>query len=92
MRKYIQAWLARVISSSWLLDFKRRWHELKRIILRRPHLVSVFIRADDPSSYLLLQVLPELTQRYNVSFSYHVVSHRVVSNRQDNMYPEPSLW
>ncbi|MBL4672972.1 MAG: DsbA family protein, partial [Arenicella sp.] len=72
--------------------FKRRWHELKRIILRRPHLVSVFIRADDPYSYLLLQVLPELTQRYNVSFRYHVVSHRVVSNRQDNMYPEPSLW
>jgi 2-hydroxychromene-2-carboxylate isomerase len=52
----------------------------------------VFIRADDPYSYLLLQVLPEFAQRYNVSFSYHVVSHRVVSNRQDNMYPEPSLW
>ncbi len=92
MRKYIQPWLARVISSSLLLGFKRRVHELKRIILRRPHLVSVFIRADDPYSYLLLQVLPELAQRYKVSFRFHVVSHRMVSNRQDNMYPEPSLW
>ncbi|MFQ3243412.1 MAG: 2-hydroxychromene-2-carboxylate isomerase [Arenicella sp.] len=92
MRTYIQPWLARVISSSLLLDFKRRVHELKRIILRRPHLVSVFIRADDPYSYLLLQVLPELAQRYKVSFRYYVVSHRMVLNRQDNMYPEPSLW
>lgn len=92
MKKYIQPWLARVISSSLLLGFKRRVHELKRIILRRTHLVSVFIRADDPYSYLLLQVLPELAQRYKVSFRFHVVSHRMVSNRQDNMYPEPSLW
>jgi len=92
MKNYIQPWLARVLSSSFLLDLKRHFHELKRIALRQPHRVSVFIRVDDPYSYLLLQVLPELTQRYNASFSYHVVSHRVVSDRHDNMYPEPSLW
>lgn len=92
MKNYIQPWLARVLSSSVLLNLKRHFQELKRIALRQPHRVSVFIRADDPYSYLLLQVLPELTQRYDVSFSYHVVSHRMVSDRHDNMYPEPSLW
>jgi len=49
--------------------------------------VSVFVRADDPYSYLLLQVMPELEQRYEVEFSYHVVS-----NLPDLMYPEPELW
>lgn len=87
MKKTIQPWIARAISSQWLLNFKRRFQESKRRILKQPHVVSVFVRVDDPYSYLLLQVMPELQQRYKVSFSCYVVSHL-----QDHMYPESALW
>ncbi len=49
--------------------------------------MHVFLRVNDPYSYLLLQVLPELTARFEVTFRYHTVS-----GLQDQMYPEPKLW
>ena len=87
MRKRLQPWLAKSISSTALLNAKRRLNELKRKVKRQPHLISVFIRADDPYSYLLLQVLSEMEERYEAKFSYHVVSRL-----QEHMYPEPELW
>jgi len=87
MKKQLQPWIAKAISSLFLLRAKRRFHDLKRRVKGQPHLVSVFIRVNDPYSYLLLQVLPELEQRYDVQYSYHVVSHL-----QEHMYPEPALW
>ena len=87
MKKYLQPWIARFISSSLLLNLKRTLHEVRRGVLGRPHKIDVFIRVDDPYSFLLLQVMPELHTRYPVRFSYHVVSHS-----QQEMYPEPELW
>jgi len=83
----LKPWLAKIISSEFLLNFKRRMHELKRRILKQPHLVSVFVRVDDPYSYLLLQVLLKFERRYQVEFNYYVVSEL-----QQHMYPEPRLW
>ncbi len=87
MRKVLQPLVARFISSSILLGTKRWLLELRRWVLRQPHVISVFIRVDDPYSYLLLQVMPELEGRYRVEFRYHVVS-----GLQENMFPEPELW
>lgn len=87
MKKKLQPFIANVISSQWLLKLKRRLHEAKRKLSATPHEVLIFIRVDDPYSYLLLQVMPELERRYDVRFTYHVVSHL-----QDGMYPEPELW
>jgi len=87
MKRVLQPFVARFISSSTLLSTKRWLRELKRRVLRQPHLVSVFIRVDDPYSYLLLQVIPELERRYRVEFRYHVVSRL-----QENMFPESELW
>jgi len=87
MKKKLQPLIAKTISSPFLLNARRAFQECKRRILRRPHLVSVFIRVDDPYSYLLLQIMPELETRFEVQFNYHVVSHF-----QQTMYPEPTLW
>ena len=87
MKKNVKPWVAKLISSSSLLYLKRKLHEFRRRIRQQPHRVTVFIRVDDPYSYLLLQVMPEFIQRYPVEFNFHVVSFS-----QAEMYPEPELW
>lgn len=87
MKRNVLPWLARFLSSEFLLLNQRRVREFKRRLFVREHRVDVFLRVDDPFSYLLLQVLPELKERYNVSFRYHIVS-----TQDPEMYPEPELW
>ncbi len=80
-------WLARFLSSEIRLRSRRRIREFKRRLFAREHRVDIFLRVDDPFSYLLVQVLPELKERFNVRFCYHIVS-----SQDKEMYPEPELW
>jgi len=80
-------WFARFLSSEILLRSRRQFRELKRRLFSREHQVDIFLRVDDPFSYLLVQVLPELKERFNVRFCYHIVS-----SQDKEMYPEPELW
>lgn len=48
--------------------------EHARKIQGRAHEVHVFIQADDPYSYLLLQVLPLLISRYSIQMRFYLVS------------------
>lgn len=70
-----------------LRDTKRALQEAKRRLTNAPHVLTVYIAIDDPYSFLLLQVLPELQRRFNVT-----VALKTVLNKQDTMFPEPEMW
>jgi len=49
--------------------------------------VDVYLNPRDPHGYLLLQVLPSLGERFDLTFRYHTVA-----TLQDDMFPEQALW
>ncbi|MDT0596482.1 DsbA family protein [Glaciecola petra] len=65
----------------------RNQFEKKRQQAGYSHCLNVYIAIDDPASYLLLQVLPELKQRFGVELDV-----KTVKKRQLDMFPEPQLW
>ena len=56
--------------SAWIRpDVRRRsrdWHEARRRLAGRPHVITAFLQLDDPYSYLLAHYLPALADRYDV--------------------------
>ena len=87
LRARLQAQAARLLSQPGLLALRRRWREGRRLLANRPHEIQVFLRIDDPYSYLLVQILADFQQHYGVS-----VRCFTVLELQDDMYPEPALW
>ena len=83
----IVPYIARVILSPQHLQAKRARAERKRKRHKAPHLVTVYLRINDPYSYLLLQVLEHFEQRFPVKYDF-----RTVLNLQPDMYPAPALW
>jgi len=79
--------IAKALTSSKLLNLKRALAEKKRMRKKQPHLVTVYLRINDPYSYLLLQVLDQLKMRYPIKYDF-----RTVFNLQQEMYPAPELW
>ena len=47
----------------------------------------MYLRINDPHSYLLIQVLQQLKQRYAIQYDF-----RTVLRLQADMYPAPELW
>lgn len=82
----IKPYLAGFYASDYLLLAKRRYYEWQRKLKRKPHSLDVFVKVDDPYSYLLLQVLGDLVKRFNIEINYHTVLRS-----QDDMFPEPEL-
>ncbi len=79
--------LARFISSITLLELKRSFYNLKRQATQQPYVLEIFLHINDPYSYLLVQALPNIKKRYNVSLrlrSLHNINH--------DMFPEPEMW
>ena len=79
--------LTRLITSQWLKNFKRNIKEGQRRRAGQPHKVTVYLRLNDPYSYVLLQVLDQFAARYPVEFEF-----RTILNLQPEMYPAPELW
>lgn len=79
--------LTRLITSQWLKNFKRNIKEGQRRRAGQPHKVTVYLRLNDPYSYILLQVLDQFAARYPVEFEF-----RTILNLQPEMYPAPELW
>ena len=56
--------------SAWIRpDVRRRsrdWHEARRRLAGRPHVITAFLQLDDPYSYLLAHYLPALADHYDV--------------------------
>ncbi|WP_426416216.1 DsbA family protein [Aestuariirhabdus sp. LZHN29] len=83
----IPSLLAQLVTSPLLKNLKRPLIERYRVLKRRPHRVRVYLRINDPYSYLLLQVLAPLAQRYPLTYDF-----RTVLNLQSEMFPAPTLW
>jgi 2-hydroxychromene-2-carboxylate isomerase len=76
-----------LVTSQGLLKWQRRLAEFRRSKAAKPHLVTVYLRINDPHSYLLLQTLTAMAARYDIEFDF-----RTVLRLQENMYPAPGLW
>ena len=87
MKKYLISYITEFLLSDKRIYKNRLDTESKRKRLNQPHTVDVYIAIDDPASYLLLQILPKLKQRYNLTFKF-----KTVLQKQGDMYPEPQLW
>ena len=87
LQKIIQPYAARLISSNRLLTFKRQLQEAKRKLLGRSHHIDVYLRINDPYSYLLVQVLADFEQRFDVGIQF-----KTILNLQQDMYPEETMW
>ena len=59
-------------------------HDITRRFARRPRRVDFYFQVDDPYSYLLAQLLPELTARHQLEFAFHLVPPP-----EPDMNPEP---
>lgn len=79
--------IIRVITGPRLQGLQRTLAEKRRQRKRQPHRVTVYLRINDPYSYLLLQVLGDLAQRYPLQYDF-----RTVLELQADMYPAPALW
>lgn len=85
--KNIQPYAAKVISSTVLLNLKRFFFESKRLLLGQPHQIDIYLRINDPYSYLLVQVLADFEQRFKVALRF-----KTIMQLQDDMYPEADMW
>ena len=79
--------LANMLLSTRLLNLKRALSEQKRKLSNQAHVVTVYLSINDAYSYVLLQVLKDLQDRYPIEFEF-----RCVLNRQQQMFPAPSMW
>ncbi len=64
--------LVNFVFSERLLNTKRALAEFRRTLMRRRHVVSVFLELDDPYSYLLCHYLPEFTEHYDVELRFYL--------------------
>ncbi len=87
LKKNIMPYAARFLSSDALLNAKRCITETKRKALGKRHTLDVFIAGNDPHSYLLIQVLPELITRFGLQVNIHTVR-----DFQADMYPDFERW
>lgn len=83
MIKSIMPYVLEGISSDALLLTKRAIRSLPRKLRNKKPSLQIFIKPDDPYSYLLLHALPDLKARFDVDFEFHVFM-----NLDENMYPK----
>ncbi|MDX1635468.1 MAG: DsbA family protein [Marinobacter sp.] len=86
-RKALMPYVARALSSPGLRRAKRGVHQARRRALGEPRRLSIFLKVDDPYSYLLIQVLREFLGRFDVVADFYTVRRL-----PDEMYPRPEMW
>ncbi len=87
LRKKIQPYVAKFISDHRTLQLKRSIYEGIRKLTKQPHRLTVYLRINDPYSYLLVQVLASLEQRFALQIHFHTIQ-----KLDQGMYPEPEMW
>ncbi len=87
MLKSILPYVAKAISSDTLLLFKRNCYWRFRKITKSPKVAKVFLKIDDPYSYLLVSVLPRFLQKYKMEIRFYILSHL-----PEEMYPYQNQW
>lgn len=74
LAKMLQPRLAALLTSPHTRKTIRQLQEAKRRLGAQPHVVSVWLRADDPYSYLLVQVLPRFLAHFDVTLQVHIIN------------------
>tara|TARA_R110002153_G_scaffold198031_2_gene351539 strand:+ start:864 stop:2237 length:1374 start_codon:yes stop_codon:yes gene_type:complete len=87
MKNSIQPYVLRFISSNTLLSIKRRYYSSERLFRRGVPKLEIFIKVDDPYSFLLVQALPTLEKKYRIA-----ITARVIINSDPVMFPELTMW
>jgi 2-hydroxychromene-2-carboxylate isomerase len=83
----IVPYIAQALFSTGLLNFKRKLIESKRRKQGAGHVVTAYLRINDPYSFVLIQVLKQLQDRYDIEYEF-----RTILDLQADMYPAPNLW
>lgn len=78
--------IAAILSSDALASTRHFIGEVKAKLSGNWPTLDVYLHANDPYSFMLLQVLPELGKRYNVQIKLFWLG-----DLQDDMFPEPKL-
>lgn len=76
VNKLLESYLAAIICSKRMRRIRHGLSELCRKISRKGHRASFYFDLEDPYSYLLLYVVEELEQAFQISFDVHVVAPR----------------
>lgn len=87
MKKYLISYITDFILSEKRRNKHRARIEKKRKKLGNHHKLEVYLAIDDAVSYVLLQILSELQQRFGLRYSF-----KIVIEKQSDMYPELELW
>ncbi len=78
--------VTRFVTSPARRSLKRQLFAVRRKLTRARREVHYFHRIDDPYCHLMVQVLPELADRFSVALIPHVIG-----KRDSDMYPEPDM-
>lgn len=87
LSKFLSRYIARALSSTYRAHLHQVYWRLRSKFTPKLKNAEVFLRANDPYSYLLVQTLPRLQQRYSIDWDIYIVSEL-----PKEMYPEPDLW
>ena len=87
MKKAVMPYILKAISSDLLRDVKRQVYLTKRKLQGQPATFDIFLKTDDPYSYLLLQALPLIEKRFKVIFKFHVFQEI-----NGDMFPRLDMW
>lgn len=79
--------LAALISGRKWQNGKRLYFEFKRSLLGQSHVLECYLKLDDPYSYLLVQLLPQLAKHKGVKLEFFLIAEL-----EQDMFPEPELW
>ena len=76
MRRKLRSVFLRALLGTGVQRAARRMHEIRRRLMRRPHVVSAFLQLDDPYSYLLSCYLPSLRDHYDIDLRLYLSESR----------------
>lgn len=83
LKQLFTRWLASKLRISWqLLRYK-----IKFALSSKPPKVEVYLALNDPYSFVLVQLLPRLQERYNISFEVFLIA-----NANNEMVANHALW
>ena len=86
MRKAILTRVAVLLTSPRFRALRRARFEFLRRLTNRPRTATVFIKADDPYSYLLLSVLGDFVREHELQLKLHTIAEIPA-----DMVPQPEL-
>lgn len=75
-KRMLRSHFLNALLSPGVRNSSRALHEIRRRLLRRPHVVSAYLQLDDPYSYLLSHYLPALKEHYGIRLDLYLSESR----------------